>query len=290
VVDQPYGSTLSELLAVGANYCDLDYERLKPIVAGVQQNVSEMAAALSLELPDGREYVELLVEAHERLAAECVATSAVPRRGSGESSLLQLAECLRDDVARCVRGAEERVGHDERTRILGAPGAIASGLRKPSLAEEDRNEPTLEAKVAKSIQNARQSRQPVVLAVLEIDRFSELAVKLGPARAGDLIFVLRNWLIEWTAPSSLILLGESRLAMLWEDRSRGEAVDQAREVLWKARSATDGLPGGLSVSIGLAALESAPKNYPPGKLTEAALGCLSAAQLSGGNSVKSIAV
>jgi hypothetical protein len=50
------------------------------------------------------------------------------------------------------------------------------------------------------------------------------------------------------------------------------------------------LPSGLSLSIGVASLEFAPKNYPPRRLVEAAFGCLSAAQLFGGNTAKSIAV
>ena len=66
VIDQPYGSGLTELLAVGSNYCDLTFEDLQTIVGAVQAKVGEMAEALSLQIADGREYVDLLVEAHER--------------------------------------------------------------------------------------------------------------------------------------------------------------------------------------------------------------------------------
>ena len=44
----------------------------------------------------------------------------------------------------------------------------------------------------------------------------------------------------------------------------------------------------LTLSAGLATLEFAPKNYPARELIDAAQRCLSGAQLSGGDTVKSI--
>ena len=92
-------------------------------------------------------------------------------------------------------------------------------------------------------------------------------------------------LAQWNDQCAPILLSDSRLALLWEDSSRSEALQMARELLVTVRRSSS-----VSMSIGLATLEFAPKNYPARQLVEAALGCLSAAQLSGGNTVKSIAV
>jgi GGDEF domain-containing protein len=155
---------------------------------------------------------------------------------------------------------------------------------------EDSYEPALETKVAAAIQAARQARQPLALGIMEIDNFSELMLKLGPADAGNLIFDLRQLLAARPEQYSPILVSDSRLAMIWENISRAEAVDLARQIMGEMQSDSAGLPNRLTLSIGVAALEFAPKNYPPRKLVEAAFGCLSAAQLSGGNAVKSIAV
>jgi HD-like signal output (HDOD) protein/GGDEF domain-containing protein len=288
VIERPYGHSLSELLAVGTGYCHLNYEKLQPIVAAVEERVSEMAEAWSLALPDGRSCLELLAEAHERLADECLYAASSPNRRGDEIDLLRLTENLRDDVARCARGEQSHCDMDEDTASTDARRASAKAGQRTTV-DEGRYEPALEAQVEKAIQHARQGRQPVNLAVLELDDFSRLIVRWGPERAGELIFELRQWLSERDEQCSPLLLSDSRLAIIWENTSRGEAVDISREILENIHSEF-GLPNEFSLSIGLAALEFAPKNYPPRQLVEAAFSCLSAAQLSGGGTVKSIAV
>jgi PleD family two-component response regulator len=79
--------------------------------------------------------------------------------------------------------------------------------------------------------------------------------------------------------------------MLLADCSRSEAVNICRSVLaCVSPLSRDRFPlgAGLTVSIGLATLESVPKNFPANDLIEGAERCLSAAELSGGNTVKSI--
>jgi GGDEF domain-containing protein len=242
-----------------------------------------MAEAFSLQIADGREYVDLLVEAHERLADECVATAARGKSCFDEKSLLQLSTDLRAEVARCARG--ERRRPENEAAPFHRDTSVPDVQRTTTVNSEDGFEPMLESKVAMAIGQSRQNRLPLMLAILEIDGFSDLLVRMGPANAGDLIFELRERLVEWNDQCAPILLSDSRLAMLWEDSSRSESLQMARELLVKVRRSSS-----MSLSIGLATLEFAPKNYPARHLVAAALGCLSAAQLSGGNTVKSIAV
>jgi GGDEF domain-containing protein len=284
-IDQPYGSCLNDLLAIGSRYCKLTNEDLQPIVAAVQQKVGDMAEALSLQLPEGQSHLGLLVEAHEQLANECV---AAPGRGNGwpdEKSLLQLTMELRADVTRCTRQKLVPVESHEVSASVDRSPAAAAKQRTTTVNDEDGFEPVLESKVAMAIGRARQNRQPLALAIVEIDCFADLLVRNGPAAAGELIFELRESFAAWNDQGTPILLSDSRLALLWEESSRSEAMQLARELLSKVRQSST-----FSLSIGLATLDFAPKNYPGRQLTEAALGCLSAAQLSGGNTVKSIAV
>jgi hypothetical protein len=52
--------------------------------------------------------------------------------------------------------------------------------------------------------------------------------------------------------------------------------------------AESGVP--LTVSVGLASVEILPKNFAPKELVDSATRCLSAARLSGGNTLKSIGI
>ena len=69
--------------------------------------------------------------------------------------------------------------------------------RTTTVNNEDGFEPVLESKVAMAIGQSRQNRLPLMLAIVEIDGFSDLLVRMGPANAGDLIFELRERLVEW---------------------------------------------------------------------------------------------
>ena len=80
--------------------------------------------------------------------------------------------------------------------------------------------------------------------------------------------------------------------MIWEGCPRNDAVQVARDCLAAVPDwARDRFPLNfdLTLSAGLATLEHAPKNYRPQELIEAAQRCVSGAQLSGGDTVKSLA-
>jgi hypothetical protein len=51
---------------------------------------------------------------------------------------------------------------------------------------------------------------------------------------------------------------------------------------------SQGNPSELTLSAGLATLEFPPRNFPPRQLIDAAQRCLDGAQLSGGDTLKSI--
>jgi GGDEF domain-containing protein len=142
------------------------------------------------------------------------------------------------------------------------------------------------------VQRSRQTRRPLTIAFFELDRSRDFVLQLGPAGMNEMIYSLRDALAEWSGQQSdAQLVNDSRLAMLWHDCPRSTAVEHARNILAAVRPwsreqfpvSTD-----LTLSIGLATLEFASKNFPPTDLISGAERCLSAAQLSGGNTVKSI--
>jgi GGDEF domain-containing protein len=148
--------------------------------------------------------------------------------------------------------------------------------------------------VAAAVQHSRQTRTPLTLALFEIDRFPDVLIQLGPAGTIEVAYGLRNALADWTGQrTEALLVSDSRLAMLWGECPRSDAVQFARYILTTVRSWSRerfSLTSDLTLSAGLATVESAPKNYSSSELISSAERCLSAAQLSGGNTVKSIDV
>lgn len=288
LIDQPYGSALSELLAVGSQYCGLTYEKLQPVVVAVQAKVSELAKVLTLQLPDGLSYVDLLLEAHERLANESMASAAPKHSASPEADLLKLTSDLREELSQAVQRPGARPAQEAKAIVR------TDGPTAPPTSPNDFFDPSLESQAAAAIQRSRQFRRPLTLAFVEIDAFADLLVQAGPSGSRDAVLNLCDALCDSTGDrSEPLIVSDSRLAILWEDCSRSEGVQRAREILaqlpaWSRQRFR--LRSDLAISIGLAALESAPKNYPVRQLIDAACRCLSSAQLSGGNTVKSIEV
>jgi GGDEF domain-containing protein len=144
-----------------------------------------------------------------------------------------------------------------------------------------------------AVQRSRHHRCPVSLALVAIDRYGDLLLQTGPAGATDLAHWLRVGLTEWTSQrTTASLVGESTYAILWEDCPRSEALELTRRALdavKRHRRFAPGRPAALTLSGGLATLDVVPRNFRPQDLIDAARRCLDGAQLSGGDTLKSIA-
>jgi GGDEF domain-containing protein len=264
-------------------------------VAAIQQKVEELADVLSLQLPDGQSYVDLLLAAQERLAQETVSVAVALAKPAMEEELLAVAGSLRDELATACRRGPTGGGRSRTESPTNYPPLPLSSSLLPHSAFRAPHsaDPGLESLVGIAVQRARQNRTPLTLALFEIDHFNDLLFQLGPGGMTEVLHSLQSAIADWTnQPNEAQLVSDSQLAMLWEDCSRSDAVQFARNCLAAVRSwSREEFPLGadLTLSIGLATLESAPKNYPSGELIDAASRCLSGAQLSGGDTVKSIA-
>ena len=278
LIDQPSGSALRELLDIGSRYCGLRYESLQPIVEAVQDKVRELAKVLSLQLPDDRSYVDLLLASQERLAAEALTVAASVKSPDAEERLLSLASELRDELTIAAQ--------------RGKPDPPISSTSTNHTVVSVRTETILTSHVTAALARCRPARIALTLAMFEIDHFRDLLLQLGPTGIAELPRDLKSAIAEWTGQrNEALVISDNRLALLFYDCPRNEAVRLSRSVLtcvgaWSR--AQFGLCAGLTLSIGLATLECVPKNFPASDLIEACQRCLSAAQLSGGNTVKSI--
>lgn len=292
LIEQPYGPALRDLLSVGARYCGLTYEKLQALVAGVQLKVADLAGVLALELPADCSYVDLLIAAQQRLSDEGALVAAELAAAPAEDALLSLANQMRHELQ-----FAGQPGH-RQPPVAAPPATPLEYLREtPAASPRARSrcatadDVGLAGRVAGAIQRCRQSRQPLSLALFQIDRFADLLLSLGPAGATELTHWLRSALSDWTGQrSAATLVSDSALALVLEDCPRSEAVRLARHVLTAVKPWTGARFGGveLTLSAGLATLEFPPKNFPPDELIGGAQRCLGGAELSGGDTVKSI--
>ncbi len=320
LVEQPFGPALHELLHAGDAYCGLTFERLRPIVAGLQTKVADLAEVLALELPAGERYSDLLIAAQARLADLTAVAAAELAARSPEGDLLDLSRQLRREVRaftqtsrsaadRQLSGSDRRADDDglplPRARSQPAwvgPAPSASG---PAVVTPAAAEPGLAGRVAAASSRCRLARGPLSLALVAVDQYSDLLLHLGPGGAADLLNGLRIDLAEWAGQrGGVTQTGEATFALLWENCSRRDAVETVRQVLEQVKSWH--LPGmrqepdmrqgagtvrhdqEISLSAGVATLALPPKNFPPQQLIDAAERCLAGVQLSGGSAVKSI--
>jgi HD-like signal output (HDOD) protein len=299
LIEQPFGSALHDLLRDGRQYCGLTFDQLKPIVAALQNKVADLAEVLSLELPAGERYTDLLVTAQGRLAELTADAAAELATRSPEGNLLDLAGRLQREVQLVTRDApgaasQERPAPRRRaTDEASSERRTGAAVADPAVLAPAIGEPGLVGRVAASINRCRLARGPLSLALIAVDQFPDLLLALGPGGATDLVHWLRRDVGTWAgqrAPATV--LGESTFAILWESCPRQDAVELVRQILGNVKSWQ--MPGSIgqepeiSLSGGVATLALPPKNFPPQQLIDAAQRCLGGAQLSGGGNVKSI--
>lgn len=149
--------------------------------------------------------------------------------------------------------------------------------------------------VRRSVSKCRQQRYPLALMLIEADRFAEVLRRHGHAPVEhaqqDAMKVCRE---AMDPGDPLIPISDARWGIVLEDCDRGPASNVGRELLARLRAWSEerigdgGFP--LTYSIGVACVGMILKNFEGDELIRRAEGCLSAAQLSGGDTVKTISV
>jgi len=305
LVEQPFGPALHELLQAGQSYSGLTFDQLKPIAAALQNKVADLAEVLSLELPSGERYSDLLIAAHGRLADLTVSAAAEIAASSPEDDLLNLTSQLRHEVRAFTQSSRSAANRqspvsagngDPEASPLRSPASVVSSpasTNGPAVVAPVAAEPGLAGRVAAATNRCRLARGPLSLALVAVDQFPDLLLQLGPGGTADLLHWLRIDLANWAGQrTGAAQIGEATFALLWENCPRSDAVATVRQILSQVK--TWRMPGSIgqdleiSLSAGVATLALPPKNFPPQQLIDAAQRCLSGVQLSGGGSAKSI--
>ncbi|QDT01452.1 HDOD domain-containing protein [Adhaeretor mobilis] len=285
---------LPELLEAADAYAGLNRDQLNALVATLQEHVEQLADVLSVSLPEQTDYLEVVAEAHERLA------------GVAEETTKQLGPVSADDEM----GSAELAG---KTALL--QSAVATLAETPDVEQGDSQLDSDSQEPAEKDQNcARESAKPQAVAQSFENR---LTLTVGQCRAArQPLSVI--WLAVEASPSldskSLAVLNQlfdavcrqvdhegtdfsavepATRAVLLADCERSEAIDLAHQALQRLRSVLKQLAAGgklppCTLSAGVATVALAPKNFPPAALLETAQRCQAAAQAAG--TVKSLEI
>jgi HD-like signal output (HDOD) protein len=285
---------LNKVLETGRSYKALTESQLELLVASLQEKVPLLANVLSLNLPEGMDYNEILLNAYDQLSRTIdEATSDLLGEASQAGALLLETSALSQAVERFV-------GIPLVDNQASCQTAIASVTEPPTAIQQSElqqwavrnptDEHGLLSHVAAAVGRCRQSRSAVSLLLVEIDDFETWLITQGVEGANHLLHMLASAVEVTTEGEGQILqLRESRLGLILEGHDRQRTVGLTRRLLEGVRywSRENSGPS-FSISVGIAALSLPPKNFPSQELIDAAARCLSGVQLSGGDGLKSI--
>jgi len=306
---------LNELLQAGRRYRHLNEKQLENLVANLDEKVRQLADVLSLQLPEGLEYRDVLVAAQSRLAEVAADVAGDLLRSEQEQSpseesllteLKTLSNSLTEAHCRGQRapvappgyaageaGAQEDEGPTSCARRTtgrqnesrGSPSAATRSATDP--------DPTLIARLEAAVIACRQARCSLSLLLVEPNQPDQI-VSIHGAEGLSLVRRLLQALCEKMEHPGMVCLphGEAGFAVVLPDCDRRDVVELGNQVIDGVRrlASRTGNAQALTVGGGAATVALPPKNFPAQDLFEAATRCLNGSRSSGGNVMKSIEI
>ncbi|MGA2034480.1 MAG: HDOD domain-containing protein [Thermoguttaceae bacterium] len=276
---------LVPLLRAARRYRHLSVADLETLVADLQGKVQQLADVLSLHLPAGLEYRDVLVEAHRRLsqvadeAAEELLHGKPGRTApSGEVPLDALQELAAAFSLLCPATAEPPGAEHASAAVAPTPVRSASPV-EPQHQRVVKADAHLLRRLDELVADCRQSHRPFSLLLAELTR--------GVDAGAGLLEVLKAACGQVDHPGVVCTAyGQTGLALLLPDCERSVAVRWGNQLLRTIRgpSPSEGL------GVGVATVAAARKNFSPQDLLHGAERCLYGAHLSAGSVVKSIEI
>lgn len=300
VLLHPKPEALQELLEAIRSSTSLTEPQLARLVDELAAKVSQLAGVLSLELPGELAYGDLLARAYAQLAplaAEAAAELVDARRQAALRQAEQWAqsEPSRDLQRRASQWSRPAPGPSR------SPNGTTSTDPRPTAKSSSSNghqdtigiesNARLVSSVASAIAACRRRHAPVSLMVVQLDQVDDLARgQAAPAdQAARRLFSACQALEH--GELRCYPLAADCVAILLADCERQQAVRLSQPLLDGWRRLAEGTStavAGTSISIGLAAVSLAPRNFSAEELVASAARCLSGARSSGGNCLKSI--
>jgi HD-like signal output (HDOD) protein len=301
LVGQGREEVLPELLEAGKIYRGMTKSKLEALVEGLQQQVDQLAEALSLEITADRDYVRMLLAAQKKMAtlSEAVAGEmATPDDERIYTELLSHTGELSDAMQAFLTGRKPQLKpRGKKTQSHAAhygQHTVRGFIGKRAEESPDQNE--LIRKLVAAANRCRERRQEMSLLITEPNVFDihadPQAERAGQQTKDALAVACRE--IDAKKFISVQLSG-SRVATIFLDCDRRDALTIAHQAIAElnkvtSEGATPDSDISTTLSIGVATVGAVPKNFEPTRVVESALRCLSAARTCGISAVKSIEV
>ncbi|MEM8944251.1 MAG: HDOD domain-containing protein [Planctomycetota bacterium] len=306
LVGQNRLGVLPDLMEVGEAYCSLEKEQLNELVESLQPKVKQLAEVLSLESACVAEtdFKAIVAEAHQQMSE--LAEEVVELLGHPPLEEEQAYSNLLADATRLRKTVDSFLSQSSPPETLSAPASASKQLptpsplaAKPSVISSQSSGASTTAssgdfttQLTLMIGHCRSRRQPVSLIVLELGGESANDAQGRPMLAQVLELASRTI----NVPDMICETSNAcRRVFVLPARDRHEAVQLSEETLSRIermvrRLEEQGTRLEFVSSAGVASVALPPKNFPPQDLLETAERCLSAAQSSGVNVVKSLEI
>jgi len=311
---------LGDLLAQDDASHGLSHEQLHELVGNLEEKVDGLAEVLSLRLPEGRDYRDVLVEAQSQLAAVAAeaAEDLVRHQAgcrtweSGGQALLDDLQALSEAVARIsqpasdppasapvARPAREPIAAGSPAQPLGCPSACPAPRESHRCATGRSDavevDPGLLGRLDDAVSACRQSHCALTLLLVELDDVDRLMITRGVEGLDRVRRFLETACQSIDHPDAICLpYRDFGFAVLLPDCERQPAVRLANRLIdhvcRPAPGRTSAARATLSISVGAATLSVPTKDFPPKDLFEGAHRCLYGSHASGGGVVKSIEI
>lgn len=306
---------LNRVLQVGQQYGGVGLPHLEQLMQVLEFQAPQLAEVLSLELPGGIGYAEILARAYQRLAQVLETEPGMP-----VATPTRPLEILKP-VSLPVLGPESATPVFVMPPAATGPSAPFASAQSgvPVLPETAASVPPtwthpadaaerqaelsttfpwmspegLIGRLVIAVTRCRQCRSSLSLLLVELDEVERISFYCGVDRMPQVVkklgVTIRDSIPE---EGTLFQTGDFRFAILLDDCERRQAVEYGWRIVdgvrvWKFPVPTR-LQAGVSVSAGIATLTMPPRNFPAEELLAAAQRCLSGVRLSGGNALKSI--
>ena len=297
LVGQNRLQVLPELLAAGEAYCGLDKSRLNEILPDLQHKVAELADVLSIDLGIETSYSQIVAQAHQEMAQLCESVSEILSRRenleTSESALPEAAE-LRSAVEGLVNSPLPSVLRSNETSLQQQSANVVSARKDtretatflPASPVRDRTKA-----LTLAVGTCRSKRCP--LSVMLVNCHSRCENQSLTDKLTDLVDSACRAL--HCDQLQVEQIGPNRWFLILKDCERQEAVRHARELFRDVPASLQQLGTQqesvlYSLSVGVASVAMPSRNFHPPDLLASAQRCLSAAELSDADVVKSIEI
>jgi GGDEF domain-containing protein len=293
---------LSDLLEAGKVYRGMTKSKLAMLVEGLQPQVDQLAASLSLELIEERDYVQMLVDAHRHMATLGEQIAGDSAASSNEDKAYNELLAHTTDLSRAMNHflKPDNAPEKEAKQWNGQHAAHNDDkfVREvlPNQFAECKGASALVRKLLSAANRCRERRQELSLLLAEPNVFDihsdpkgELASEQARESLGHACAGFERDEVK------LVALGGGRVAAILSNCERRGALSVANQAIAEiSKSASKGIlvefDPPTTLCVGVATVSVVPRNFDANRMVDSAARCLSAARMCGISTVKSIEV